>query len=111
MRELTVKIGQHRGAAIVLALGFICGAAFFLRVYYPFDSVFKEGWVNFQSTDPWYHMRHVENLVHHFPQYSDFDPYGFYPSGLRIGTAPLFDFQIGLFAWIFGVGSPSKAVV
>ena len=64
MRELTARIRTHPGAVTALALAAICGVALFLRVYYPFDNVFVDDWVRFQGTDPWYHIRHIENLVH-----------------------------------------------
>ena len=111
MRLPSAWLKRHGYLTTVVALALVCGISFLLRVYYPFDSVFVDDWVRFQSTDPWYHMRHIENLVHNFPHATGFDPYAFYPSGTAVGTAPLFGFQIALFAWVFGAGSPSKEIV
>jgi len=94
-----------------LILAPICCIAFLLRVLPPFDSVFYQDWVGFQSTDPWYHMRHIESLVRHFPNPMEFDPYGFYPSGTHVETAPLFDFMVGFPAWMFGAWSPSIRII
>jgi len=111
MSALADKVKQHPRASILLALLLFCGISLFIRAYYPFDSVFYDDWVSFQSTDPWYHMRHIENLIHNFPSLIQFDPYGFYPTGSYTSTAPFFDFAIGLIAWVLGAGSPSRAVV
>ncbi|MEE9400464.1 MAG: oligosaccharyl transferase, archaeosortase A system-associated, partial [Dehalococcoidia bacterium] len=94
-----------------LALAFIFGIAFFIRVYFPYDNVFAGDWVRFQINDPWYHMRVIENLVQHFPNRMPFDPYGFYPSGQEVATGPFFDWLVGFFIWLFGAGSPSKGLI
>jgi asparagine N-glycosylation enzyme membrane subunit Stt3 len=94
-----------------LALTLILGLAFFFRVYFPYDNVFAGDWVRFQQNDPWYHMRIVENLVQHFPHLFSFDPYGLYPDGQYMGSAPFFDLFLGFFVWLFGAGSPSKGLI
>ncbi len=111
IKSLSARARQRRYITYGLALAFIFGIALLLRVYFPHDNVFAGDWVRFQLNDPWYHMRHIENLVHHFPNDIQFDPYGAYPAGMAIGTAPFYDFLPGLIAWVLGAGSPSKGVI
>jgi len=111
MNRFGIKIGSSIYATYGLALALIFGIAFFIRVYFPYDNVFAGDWVRFQINDPWYHMRVIENLVQHFPDRMPFDPYGFYPSGLKVATAPFFDWLAGFFIWVFGAGSPSKGLI
>jgi len=94
-----------------VALAAVFGVALFVRTYFPYDSVFTGDWVRFQWTDAWYHMRLVENLVHHFPHRICFDPYTLFPHGQGVHFAPFFDWFLGFFAWLFGAGSPSTKVV
>jgi dolichyl-diphosphooligosaccharide--protein glycosyltransferase len=89
----------------------IFGIALFLRVYFPYHNVFAGGWVNFQETDAWYHMRNVTNLVHHFPHLSLIDPYSLYPGGQLISGGPFIDLLLGFFVWVIGLGSPSRQVI
>ncbi len=93
---------------IVFAL---CGIALFIRVYFPYDSVFSDGSVWFKGADPWYHMRLVENLIQHFPHRIYFDPYTFYPHGTVVGWPPFYDWIIAGAAWIIGLGHPSVHTV
>ncbi|TET14156.1 MAG: oligosaccharyl transferase, archaeosortase A system-associated [Dehalococcoidia bacterium] len=111
MNRFGIKIGSSIHATYGLALAFIFGIAFFIRVYFPYDNVFAGDWVRFQINDPWYHMRVIENLVQHFPNRMPFDPYGFYPSGQEVATAPFFDWLAGFFIWVLGAGSPSKGLI
>lgn len=83
----------------------------FLRTYLPYDSIFTGEHISFRGVDPWYHMRLVENLLHHFPHIISFDPYTFYPYGQNVAFAPFYDFIIALSAWIIGLGHPSKQVI
>ena len=111
MSSLFIRIRESTRAKYGLALALICGLAFFVRVYYPFDTVFVGDWVRYQINDPWHHMRVVENLVHHFPNLISIDPYGFFPGGQPISTAPFYDLLLGFFIWVFGVGSPSPWLI
>lgn len=94
-----------------LALTLILGISLFLRISLAYDNVFVGDHVEFQENDPWYHMRLVENLVHHFPHRIVFDPYALYPRGQTIAIGPFFDVLLGFFIWIIGLGSPSKALI
>ena len=95
--------------AVVLLL--IFGVALVLRVCLPYDNVFVGDWVRFGLNDPWYHMRLVDNLVQHFPQYISFDPYTHYPFGIDAPFAPFFDLLLGFVIWVIGVGSPTQHTV
>ncbi len=92
----------------VIILFIIFGAASFLRVYFPFEHVFVGDWVKFEETDCYYHMRLVENLLHHFPYQITFDPYTIFPTGQNVVFAPFFDLLLGFVIWIAGLGSPTK---
>jgi len=85
--------------------------ALFLRIYFPYHNVFASGWVSFQETDCYYHMRQVLILALHFPHRPLFDPYVFYPGGSSLGSPPFFYLLLGFFAWVFGAGSPTQKVV
>ena len=94
-------------AIIGITLFTLCGIAFFIRVYFPYDQVFADGSVWFKGVDPWYHMRLVENLIAHFPHWSFFDPYTFYPHGAAIPWPPFYSWLIAGTALIAGLGHPS----
>jgi asparagine N-glycosylation enzyme membrane subunit Stt3 len=96
---------------IPVLLLIIFGLAFFLRVYPRLGDVFGSGWVRFGEVDPWYHIRLLENLLHHFPHQIAFDPYSYFPNGQVVQFAPFFDLMIGSIAWIIGLGSPSLHTV
>ena len=76
------KLSPELIAGIILALFF--GIALFLRVYLPYNQVFSGEWIKFTSVDAYYQMRLVDNLVHNFPQLTNFDPYLLYPFGVTI---------------------------
>ena len=76
-----------------------------------FDLVFRPGFVNFQETDAWYHVRVAENLIHHFPWRSMVDPYVAFGKVQDTATAPFYDWLLGLVAWIAGFGSPSDSLL
>jgi dolichyl-phosphooligosaccharide-protein glycotransferase len=82
--------------------------ALVLRIVFRQEAVFGAGWVRFAETDPWYHVRLIENLLHHFPQNITYDPYTFFPTGRPVFFAPLFDLFLGTVIWIIGLGSPSQ---
>ncbi len=94
-----------------MALLIVFAAALFIRIYFAYDNVFPDDWVRFQINDPWFQMRSVENMLHHFPDRSLFDPYGHFDRGQSVAVAPFFPFIIALMAWVFGGGSPSRELV
>ena len=91
-----------------LLLAFIFGLALFPRIYLYYDYVFSGESVRFTETDAYYHMRLVDNMLHHFPQRITFDPYTSAPHGNSVGWPPFFDWLIGGSAWLIGLGSPSQ---
>ncbi|MEE8471097.1 MAG: STT3 domain-containing protein, partial [Dehalococcoidia bacterium] len=99
-----------------LALLLIFGISLFIRTYFPYDSVFAGDWVRFQINDPWFYMRHVENLAHHFPYSMPFDPYVVYPLDISpdrigVGISSFFELLVGFFIWVFGAGSQSQQTI
>jgi oligosaccharyl transferase (archaeosortase A-associated) len=100
------KLPPAAFVAIILAI--ICGISLYIRIALPYDQVFVQGTVLFRGVDSWYHMRLVDNLVHHFPQLIHFDPYSFHPSGYTVGFMPFFDWLVGGVARIIGWGLPSQ---
>jgi oligosaccharyl transferase (archaeosortase A-associated) len=94
-----------------LAMAVVFGIALFLRIYFPYHNVFRDGWVNFQETDCWYNMRQLVSLAQHFPHRNLFDPYGFYPGGMAISSPPFFYLLLGFFAWVLGAGSPTQHLI
>jgi len=100
--------GKLPPAAIVgIILLVLCGISLYIRIALPYDQVFVNGSVWFRGTDAWYHMRLVDNLLHHFPHRIFFDPYTFYPHGTTVGWPPFFDWLVAGIAWLVGLGSPS----
>lgn len=94
-----------------IPVGIFCLIAFALRTISQFDGVFQGSFVNFQETDAWFHVRVVENLVHHFPWRIGVDPYmgiGPVPS---VATGPFYDWLLGGVAWLAGFGHPSEELL
>ena len=104
-----IKLSPAAIAGIIVFA--LCGIALYIRVYFPYDSVFVDGSVWFKGADPWYHMRLVDNLIHHFPQRIWFDAYSNYPHGLIVPWPPFYTWLIGGAAWIIGLGHPSVHTV
>ncbi len=104
-----IKVPPAAIAGIIVFALF--GVALYLRVYFPYDSVFSDGSVWFKGADPWYHMRLVDNLVQHFPQRIYFDAYSNYPHGLVVPWPPFCNWLIAGAAWLIGLGHPSVHTV
>jgi len=101
-----IKLSPAAIAGIIVFA--LCGIALFIRVYFPYDSVFSDGVVWFKGADPWYQMRLVDNFIHHFPHRIYFDAFTNYPHGFAIGWPPFYTWLIGGGAWIIGLGHPSQ---
>ncbi len=93
-------------AITVIVLLVLSGISLYIRIALPYDQVFVNGSVWFKGTDAWYHMRLVDNLLHHFPHHIIFDPYTFYPRGNILGWPPFFDLLIAGIARFISFGSP-----
>jgi dolichyl-diphosphooligosaccharide--protein glycosyltransferase len=93
---------------LVAALGLL---AFSIRVFPRFDLVFQPGFVNFQETDAWYHVRLAENLIRHFPWRVTVDPYVVFGHVQNTVTPPFYDWLLGLIAWLAGAGNPSESLL
>ena len=109
--QFSTKMKFLARAKYGLALFAFFLVALFLRTYFPYHNVFAGGWVSFQETDCYYHMRQVMLLALHFPHRPLFDPYTFYPGGSSLGAPPFFYLLLGFLAWVFGAGSPTQKVI
>lgn len=84
--------------------------AFSIRVLPRLDAVFQPGFVNFQETDAWYHVRLAENLIRHFPWRVMVDPYAAFGRAQNsITPPPFYDWLLGLIAWVAGAGHPTES--
>ena len=83
------------------ALALACSIAFWFRAVAPYYRVFQSGFINFQETDAWFHVRIMEHLVRNFPFRLALDPYGSIPDGQRVDTGPFFDWIPALLALPF----------
>ncbi|MFP4642135.1 MAG: oligosaccharyl transferase, archaeosortase A system-associated [Chloroflexota bacterium] len=98
---------------VIVAALLICiaGISLLFRVVLPYDNIFVQGNILFRGTDPYYHMRFIQNLAQHFPFASSWEPYLAYPGGVSWPGAPLFDYLVAGIAWALGLGSPSHHTV
>ncbi len=85
--------------------------AIFLRTAFNYDHVFADDGVELAESDALFHMRTIHNLVHNFPWRSQFDPYGAFPDGLPMPTAPLFDYVVAIASLVIGFGNPSPDLI
>jgi oligosaccharyl transferase (archaeosortase A-associated) len=83
----------------------------FLRVYLPWNGVFKGNGVVFSSeTDAWYHMMLAKGTVINL-QRLWFDPMTYFPQGTPTHFGPLVSWAITIPSYIFGLGHPSMHTV
>jgi oligosaccharyl transferase (archaeosortase A-associated) len=83
----------------------------FLRVYLPWNSVFKDGKVIFSSeTDVWYHMMLAKSTVINL-QRLWYDPMTHFPKGTPLHFGPFVSWAITIPSYIFGLGHPSMHTV
>jgi dolichyl-diphosphooligosaccharide--protein glycosyltransferase len=94
-----------------IAVGALCLLALGIRVIPRFAAVFQPGFVNFQETDAWYHVRVAENLIRHFPWRITVDPYVIFGTLGDTATSPFYDWLLGLIAWLAGAGAPSQSLL
>ncbi|MCA1916839.1 oligosaccharyl transferase, archaeosortase A system-associated [Methanospirillum hungatei] len=61
-------------------------------------------------TDPWYTVRQVEQILHHFPAYSWYDPMLSYPMGKVIDWGPVFPLMVSSVVWLLGATNQSDII-
>jgi oligosaccharyl transferase (archaeosortase A-associated) len=105
------KIKLSPGLLSALVLVVFAGAALYFRAYLPYHQVFSGDEVKFTGPDAYYHMRLVDNLVHHFPLRINFDPYTYFPQGTNEFWPPFYDWLIAGIALLIGLGSPTERVI
>jgi oligosaccharyl transferase (archaeosortase A-associated) len=98
----------------LLTCGIILAAmagALAIRIIWPYGTVFVDGNVWFREMDSWYRMRLVDNFIQNFPHVTAFDPYSFFPNGIKTTFHPLTSWLIALPALVLGGGHPSPALI
>ncbi|MDD5648453.1 MAG: oligosaccharyl transferase, archaeosortase A system-associated, partial [Dehalococcoidia bacterium] len=97
---------------VLLLLVAIIAVALWLRVAIPYDQVFVRDWVKMTGIDAYYYMRLVDNLMQHFPQLTQFDPYLLYPGGIVTGSQPdFFAYFMGGIIWLISLGNAGQHTV
>jgi dolichyl-diphosphooligosaccharide--protein glycosyltransferase len=97
---------------LTVTLVLVCFAvAFYLRVVLPHSQVFVGDQIKYTTTDAYYFMRQIDNLVHNFPHFLAFDPYQNYPVGAVLNGQNLFVYFASSIIWLTGLGSPSQHTV
>ncbi len=90
-----------------LELFTLCVIGFVIRVLLPYSNVFTANGIAFTGNDAYYHMRLVQGLVNNFPHFPAVDPYLLF--GMPYELLPsLFQWVLGVIAWIAGLGTPSQ---
>jgi len=106
---------QKRNLLPIIIVGVIlavlCGISLYIRIALPYDQIFVNDWVWFRETDAYYHMRHIENLLHHFPYLNSFDPYMLYPGGAGAPPRPFFDLLIAGIILLVSHGAPAQHTI
>ncbi|MFQ5996968.1 MAG: STT3 domain-containing protein, partial [Dehalococcoidales bacterium] len=97
-------------AGIILIVLFF-GISLFLRVYLPYEQVFTGEWIKFTSVDAYFHMYLVDNIVHNFPQLTEFAPYLHYPFGIKIDNIHFYNWLLAGIIWVIGLGSPTEHTI
>jgi oligosaccharyl transferase (archaeosortase A-associated) len=104
-----IKSSPKLLSGILVALFF--AIALSIRVVLPYDKIFVGDWIKFASTDTYYIMRLVDNLVHNFPHMSTFDPYLLYPGGSEVSGPAFFQQFLAGITWVIGLGSPTQHTI
>ena len=99
-------------AIVIFLLIIIVAVALWLRVVLPYNQVFVGSWVKMTGVDAYYYMRLLDNLMKHFPQLTQFDPYLQYPGGWEPGYAPnFFAYLMGGIIWLASLGKADQRMV
>jgi len=99
-------------AVVLFLLICIVAVAFWLRVALPFSQVFVGDWVKMTGVDAYYYMRMVDNIVTHFPDLTQFDPYYVFPEGRSTDLQPdFFAYTMAAIIWLLGLGRPDQHMV
>ena len=99
-------------AVALLLLVVIIAIALWLRIALPYNQVFVKDWVKMTGVDAYYYMRLVDNLMKHFPQLTQFDPYLLYPGGWMTGGLPnFFAYFMGAIIWLASLGNADQHMV
>ncbi len=104
-----IKFSPILLSGILVALFF--AVALWLRVFLPYDKIFVGDWIKFSSSDAYYHMRLVDNLVHNFPHYMSVDPYFLYPGATGEIKVRFFGWLLATTSWVIGLGSPTQHTI
>jgi len=75
------------------------------------ESLIIHDQVRFISTDPWFVMRQIEQVIANFPHYAWFDPMTAYPQGKVIEWGPLFPVSAAALCLLFGATTRPEAAV
>jgi oligosaccharyl transferase (archaeosortase A-associated) len=102
------RFRTHLITGIILLV--ILGIALYFRIALPYEKVFVGDWIKYTGSDAFYFMRYVDNFVHNFPQFIQFDPYLRFPQGYEPGNI-FFVVVLGSITWLFGLGSPSAHTI
>lgn len=94
---------------IIIAVLF--GGSLLFRIYLPYGKIFVGEWIKYSGTDAYFYARLVDNMVHNFPQLTQFDPFLIYPGGGPVGNLSCFHWLQACFTWIIGLGSPTQHTV
>ncbi len=100
-----LKIPPYFNYFFYILLLAIFALSLYLRTAMSYDSIFRSGIVAFASDDAVFHMRLVENTLHHFPHRITYDPFTMYPYGSVLHFGPLFTQIIASLSLIAGLGS------
>jgi len=94
----------------IIFVTLVFGIALYLRISLPYDRIFVDDWIKLSATDPYFFMRHVDNIMRHFPDGISFDPYMRFPSGYIVSGIP-FAYLIAWITWLVGLGAPTQHTI
>jgi oligosaccharyl transferase (archaeosortase A-associated) len=102
------RIKWTPGLVTGLIIALFIAVALFMRIYFPFDEVFKGDWIKYTSNDAYYQLRIIDNMAFNFPHVTAFDPYLIYPDGGTYGGVHFMNWLVAFLAWIAGGFSPTQ---